>query len=66
MRQRRDVFQRKVSAAHRMFMAMNRQARASSVTEKELAGRWAALWNVIAGFRRFPLEKPGRVVYRNP
>jgi hypothetical protein len=64
MRQRRDSFQRKISGMRRMVLAMDRQARASSATEKELAGQWAALWGAVAGIRRFPLEKPGKAVYK--
>lgn len=64
MRHRRDSFQRKISAMHRMVLALDRQARTDSVNEKLLAGQWVSLWGAIAGVRRFPLEKPGRAVYK--
>ncbi len=64
MQPRRDSFQRKVSAMRRMVLALDRQAHADSITEKELAKRWVSLWGAIAGVRRFPLEKPGRAVYK--
>jgi len=62
MRQRRDSFQRKIYGIHRMVLAIDRKARASSATETELADQWAALWGAIADVRRFPLEKPGKAV----
>jgi hypothetical protein len=61
MQLRRDSFQRKVSAMRRMVLALDRQVQADSITEKELAKRWVSLWGAIAGVRRFPLEKPGRL-----
>jgi hypothetical protein len=64
MQLRRDSFQRKVSAMRRMVLALDRQAQADSITEKELAKRWVSLWGAIAGVRRFPLEKPGRAIYK--
>lgn len=64
MQQRRDSYQRKVSAMRRMVLALERQVKADSVADKELAKRWVLLWGVAAGIRRFPLEKPGRAVYK--
>jgi hypothetical protein len=64
MEQRRDNYQRKVSAMRRMVLALERQTQAESVAEKELVERWVLLWGVVAGIRRFPLEKPGRTVYK--
>ena len=60
MRERRDIFQRKVSAAHRMFIAMDRQARAASIGEKDRATQWIAAWSTIAGLRQFKLERSGQ------
>ena len=64
MQPRRDSFQRKVSAMRRMVLALDRQTQSNSIAEKELARRWVSLWGAIAGVRRFPLEKPGRAVYK--
>jgi len=60
MRERRDIFQRKVSAAHRMFIAMDRQARAVSIDEKDRATQWIAAWSTIACLRQFKLERSGQ------
>jgi hypothetical protein len=64
MKQRRDVFQRKCAAARRMNIAMARLASATSADEKDRAAQWIAAWCAVAGFRQFPLGKPGRTVYQ--
>ena len=64
MRERRDIFQRKVSAAHRMFIAMDRQARAVSTDEKGRATQWIAAWSAISGIRQFKLERPGKTYHK--
>jgi hypothetical protein len=60
MKERRDIFQRKVAATRRMDMAMARLTKAISIAEKEQANRWVAAWGSIASIRQFKLERPGK------
>jgi hypothetical protein len=56
---RRDVFQRKAYAIHRMSSAAQRLMQATSLADKENARGWIARWSAVSGIRQFRLGNGG-------
>ena len=56
---RRDSFQRKAYAIHRMSLASQRSMRATSLADKENARAWMARWSAASGLRPFRLGNGG-------
>ncbi|MDB5759735.1 MAG: hypothetical protein JWM30_3024 [Burkholderia sp.] len=56
---RRDSFQRKAYAIHRMSSAAQRLMQATSPVDKENARTWVARWCAISGIRQFRLGNGG-------
>jgi hypothetical protein len=56
---RRDSFQRKAYAIHRMSTAAQRLMRATSPADKENARAWMARWSAASGIRQFRLGNGG-------
>jgi len=56
---RRDIFQRKAYAVHRMNLAAKRLRQATSVDDREKARRWVAMWSAVSGIRQFKLGNGG-------
>jgi hypothetical protein len=56
---RRDSFQRKAYAIHRMSSAAQRYMQATSATDKENARAWMARWGAVSGIRQFRLGNGG-------
>jgi hypothetical protein len=56
---RRDSFQRKAYAIHRMSSAAQRLMRATSAADKENARGWMARWRAVSGIRQFKLGNGG-------
>jgi hypothetical protein len=56
---RRDVFQRKAYAIHRMSTAAQRLMQATSLADKENARGWMARWSAVSGIRQFKLGNGG-------
>jgi hypothetical protein len=57
MKQRRDVYQRKIYAVARMNKAMIRLEQALTKAEKESAAAWVAAWIAISGIRQYKLDR---------
>jgi hypothetical protein len=56
---RRDIYQRKAYAVHRMSLAAMRLSRTTSQTEKDKASYWAKMWGAVSGIRQFRLGNGG-------
>jgi hypothetical protein len=56
---RRDNFQRKAYAIHRMSLAAQRLIQMSSIADREKAKRWIAMWGAVSGIRQFKLGNGG-------
>jgi hypothetical protein len=56
---RRDIFQRKAYAVHRMSQAAQRAVLATSAEEQEKARLWQAVWRTVSGIRQFKLGNGG-------
>jgi hypothetical protein len=56
---RRDIFQRKAYAIHRMSLAAQRLIHMSSTADREKAKRWIAMWSAVSGLRQFKLGNGG-------
>ena len=56
---RRDSFQRKAYAIHRMTSAARRLMQATSPADMENARTWVARWCAISGIRQFRLGNGG-------
>lgn len=56
---RRDVFQRKAYAIHRMSLAGQRLIQARSMGDREIARNWMAMWSAVSGIRQFKLGNGG-------
>jgi len=56
---RRDSYQSKAYAVRRMSLAEARLSRATSMADREKAGRWIAMWGAVSGIRRFKLGNGG-------
>ena len=56
---RRDSFQRKAYAIHRMTSAAQRLMQATSADDRENARTWVARWCAISGIRQFRLGNGG-------
>ena len=56
---RRDSFQRKAYAIRRMSLAAQRLFQATSLSDKEKASHWIALWSTVSGIRKFKLGNGG-------
>ena len=56
---RRDSFQRKAYAIHRMSLAAQRSMLATSAADKENARGWMARWSAVSGLRQFRLGNGG-------
>ena len=57
MKQRRDIYQRKIYAVKRMNLAMIRLEQAVTKAEKESAAAWVAAWIGISGIRQYKLNR---------
>jgi hypothetical protein len=56
---RRDIFERKARAIHRMSLAINRWKQATSSDEKEKASYWIKMWSTVSHIRQFKLGNGG-------
>lgn len=56
---RRDNFQRKAYAIHRMSSAALRLMQATSLDDRENARNWIARWTAVSGLRQFKLGNGG-------
>jgi hypothetical protein len=56
---RRDSFQRKAYAVHRMCIAAKRVMNSTSIVDKENARRWMAMWSAVSRIRQFKLGNGG-------
>ena len=56
---RRDSFQRKAYAIHRMSLAARRLNQVTSMVERENAKRWIAMWSAVSGLRQYKLGNGG-------
>lgn len=56
---RRDIYQRKAYAVRRMSLAVVRLNRATSMADREKAGRWIEMWSAVSGIRQFKLGNGG-------
>lgn len=56
---RRDSFQRKAYAVHRMSVATRRLMQATSVADKDNARAWMARWCAVSGIRQYRLGNGG-------
>lgn len=56
---RRDSFQRKAYAIHRMSSAALRLMQATSADDRENARSWMARWTAVSGLRQFKLGNGG-------
>ncbi|SMP49484.1 hypothetical protein [Noviherbaspirillum suwonense] len=56
---RRDSFQRKAYAIHRMSSAAQRYMRATSPADREKARAWMDRWRAASGLRQFRLGNGG-------
>ena len=56
---RRDIFQRKAYAIHRMSLAARRLSQVTSTVDREKAKCWIAMWNAVSGLRRYKLGNGG-------
>ena len=63
---RRDIFQRKCTAAYRMSMAARRVLEATSAGDREKAGRWVAAWRAVSGIRTYRLGSGGAGLVKRP
>jgi hypothetical protein len=55
----RDIFQRKCTALHRMSLAAKRLSQATSMSDREKARSWMAMWSTVSGIRKFKLGNGG-------
>lgn len=56
---RRDIFQRKAYAIHRMSLAARRLSQVTSMVDREKTKRWIAMWSTVSGIRQFKLGSGG-------
>jgi hypothetical protein len=56
---RRDIYQRKAYAMRRMSLAVARLNQATSMADREKAGRWIEMWSAVSGIRQFKLGNGG-------
>jgi hypothetical protein len=56
---RRDIFQRKAYAIHRMSLAARRLTQGASMVDREKARHWMAMWSAVSGIRQFKLGNGG-------
>jgi hypothetical protein len=56
---RRDIFQRKAYAIHRMSLAARRLIQVTSMVDREKAKRWIAMWSAVSGLRQYKLGNGG-------
>jgi hypothetical protein len=56
---RRDSFQRKAYAIHRMSLAARRLIQVTSMADREKAKRWIAIWSAVSGLRQYKLGNGG-------
>jgi L-fucose isomerase-like protein len=57
--ERRDIFQRKAYAIHRMALAAHRLIQMTSIADREKAKRWIAMWSAVSGLRQYKLGNGG-------
>jgi hypothetical protein len=60
MKERRDGFQRKTTAVHKMVLAMKRLSQVQSEQERHVIERWIAAWREIAALRQYKLGQRGK------
>ena len=56
---RRDSFQRKAYAIHRMSLAARRLSQVTSMLDREKVERWIAMWSAVSGIRQYKLSNGG-------
>ena len=56
---RRDIFQRKAYAIHRMSMAAKRVIDSTSMVDREKSRNWMTMWAAVSGIRQFKLGNGG-------
>lgn len=56
---RRDTFQRKAYAIHRMNLAAQRLSQVTAMADREKAKCWIAMWSAVSGLRQYKLGNGG-------